>query len=374
MRKIILAGASGSIGRSAIDVIQHLNKIGFDCKLVLATANRNEKFLLDLKNKFQDLKIGLHSLERGRNGILSNKDIEKFLVEEEWDVFINAVSGFAGFKLTYLVKDKEGKRLALANKESVAIGGKFLKDAKIEIFPVDSEHSAIYQSLLAGLKNQVKHILLTASGGALRNWPLEKIEEAKSSDLLNHPNWDMGNRITIDSATMFNKFLELVEAVNLFDIDIDRIKVLMHKQSIIHSAVTFVDNSTIAQLSIPDMRLPIQYAITYPDRVKAVIEDVDWEKVGKLEFFEIEEERYPIFFFSLEQFKKNRDIVLVLNAVDEVLIENFVNNTFTYGEFIRYFKDFVLEFADIKIEKVEELLEFDLKLRQKVNKWLKKRL
>ena len=251
---------------------------------------------------------------------------------------LNSIIGEAGLLPTLAVIES-GARLALANKESLVVAGEIVtakaREKQIEILPVDSEHSAIFQCLKSGKPAEVKKILLTASGGPFFGYTSEQLKEIGVKDALAHPTWKMGAKITIDSATLMNKGFEVIEAVHLFNVPAEKIEVVVHRESIIHSMVEYIDNSVIAQMSVPDMRLCAQYAITYPDRTEAAIEELDLFKIGQLTFARPDTRTFPLLAAAIDCIGKGGALPAVLNASNEVAVAEFLRGSipfYTIGE------------------------------------------
>jgi 1-deoxy-D-xylulose-5-phosphate reductoisomerase len=327
-KRITILGSTGSIGTSALKVIEAL---GADYEVYALTANNSIEQLaaqtqlykpkavaIADKNKYDDLRK-----------LLSGIDVEIFagpegLVElaktESVDIVLTAIVGVAGLE-PVLAAAKAGKRLAIANKEPLVAAGELLMktayNSGSEILPVDSEHSAVFQAVQSGGIDQDRRIILTASGGPFRTYTPEQIENVSLEQALEHPTWDMGPKITIDSATMMNKALEIIEARWLFDIDAERIDVLIHPESIIHSMVEFVDSSVIAQLGLPDMCLPIQYALTYPDRVEGIAERVDFEKLSRIHFEKADFKKFRSLALGYKAAKAGGTATVVFNAAKQ---------------------------------------------------------
>jgi 1-deoxy-D-xylulose-5-phosphate reductoisomerase len=254
---------------------------------------------------------------------------------EEVDIVVAAVVGAAGLPAA-LAAVRAGKTLALANKEALVVAGSLLipeaRKRGVKLLPVDSEHSAIFQAMACGRGSEVKRVILTASGGPFRNAPLEKIRSATVEDALNHPTWRMGNKITIDSATMFNKALELIEACWLFDLKPEQVQIMVHPESVIHSMVEFVDGSVMAQMSPPDMRTPIQYALTYPDRAVGCSRRMDWTKCHSLNLEPPDFERFPALKLAYKVAEAGGTSGAVLNAANEVGVAAFMEGRIAFGE------------------------------------------
>ncbi len=295
MKNISILGSTGSIGVQSLDVIK---KCGY--KAVALTANNNVSLMENQIREFSPFCAALLDSDAANDLRIRVADTScRILAGEEGvcecagvaqaDIVINSIVGLAGLKPTIRALEG-GKTLALANKESLVAGGHLVcdiaKSKSLRILPVDSEHSAIFQCLQGSAENKLKRIVLTASGGPFFGKTLDELRDVTIEQALNHPNWSMGAKITVDSATMFNKGLELIEAVRLFDVTPDMIDIVVHRESIIHSLIEYEDNSVIAQLGLPDMRIPIQYALTYPERFPSPAGQLNLAKIGNLSFYE----------------------------------------------------------------------------------------
>ena len=337
---ISILGSTGSIGTQTLDVAREYK--GIKVKAVTAHSNvdlieaqarefkpelavlTDEKCAADLKIKLADTSTRVIG---GKDGLMAAA------AHEGAETVVTAVVGIAGLEPT-IEAIKAGKNIALANKETLVTGGHIVtelaKKHKAAILPVDSEHSAIFQSLMGNHRKEIKKILLTASGGPFFGKKRSELEKITPSDALKHPNWDMGAKVTIDSSTLVNKGLEIIEAKWLFNVPIDDIKVLVHRQSIVHSMVEFVDNGIIAQLGAPDMRLPIQFALTYPNRLPMKGNELDFSSFAGLTFEEPDTDT----FFALELAKKagreGGTLPTVFNSADEAAVELFLNGRLPY--------------------------------------------
>lgn len=337
MKRILLLGATGSIGKQTLDVIaQHPDEFS----LVGICAGHKAKELKAIAEKFPSVEvIGLSENEEG----IDFSEIPVFYGEDnmvqciqncDYDLLVNAVVGFRGLRPT-LKSLQKGKDVALANKESLVAGGvlvkKMLKKTNTRLYPIDSEHSAIFQCLQAGKKEEVRRLIITASGGSFRNRSREELKDVSVKEALAHPNWNMGKRITIDSATMVNKGFEVMEAHYLFDLPYEKIDTVLHAQSLIHSMVEFNDNAILAQLGSADMRLPIQYALMYPNR-PFLKEDhpLDMTKTLTLDFKEMDYERYPMLKLAYQIGKKEGNLGACFNGADEKAVELFLAEKITF--------------------------------------------
>lgn len=281
---------------------------------------------------------------------------------ESADVVLLAVVGAAGVRAAVATVEA-GRTLALANKESLVVAGSIVmsiaRKTGAAVLPVDSEHSAIHQCIRSGQRSEVSRIILTASGGALRDVPLEQALRATPAEALRHPVWSMGRKVTIDSATCVNKALEIIEAAHLFELSRDQIDVVIHPQSIVHSMVEFADGSTIAQLSPPDMRLPIQYALTYPDRCEAVAPRMDFAKAVRLDFHPPDMRRYPALDLGFEVVARGGSLGCVFNAASEVATDAFLNGTIHLGEIHPIIRSAMQKHALVQHPTLTQLLEID---------------
>ncbi|MDR2590170.1 MAG: 1-deoxy-D-xylulose-5-phosphate reductoisomerase [Oscillospiraceae bacterium] len=327
MTSITILGSTGSIGRQTLEVAKHL---GYKIKAL--TAYNNAELLEQQVQQFKPERFVLGSDPNGQNEIT---DIAK---NSGADIIVTAISGIAGLEPT-LAAMQTGKRVALANKEPLVCAGDIvIKTAKkfdTEIIPVDSEHSAIFQCI-NNSRSQVKKIILTASGGPFRGYSKEQLSKVTPEDALYHPNWNMGKKITIDSATLMNKGLEFIEAMYLFDISPEQIEVVIHPESIIHSMVEFVDGSTIAQLSNPDMRMPIQYALTYPNRLPGLTKPLDLTALGKLTFEKPNLDLFPCLRLAIEAAKKGTKFCAILNQANEEAVALFLEGKISFTEISEY--------------------------------------
>lgn len=370
-KKIAILGSTGSIGTQSLEVIDKLNdrfeivaiSAGNNIELVSKqiqkyqpkmVAVKNENDAIILRSKFPNINI-MH----GDDGLLSIANIE------EVEILLVAVSGKIGLKPTIqAIKNK--KDIALANKETLVMAGeivmKLAKENGVKILPVDSEHSAIFQCINGG-KN-VKHLIITASGGPFRNSTLEEMEHANLDEALAHPRWNMGKKITVDSATLMNKGLEVIEAHHLFGFNYDGIKVVVHPQSYVHSAVEFVDGSIIAQIGIPSMHIPIQYALTYPERVEGIeTESFDFIKAGKLEFFEPDYEKFPSLKLAFEAGRLGGTYSVCMNAANEEAVFAFLEKKIKFIDIYKITKSIFDDYKSIDNPTIEQILDEDEKVR-----------
>jgi len=351
-KTLTILGSTGSIGRQTLEVAGHL-----DMKVLALSADKNIDLLEEQIHKFSPALVAVYNEKAAqelKTRITGSIDTTTRIVhgmegqietarESGADIIVTAISGGAGLEPT-LAALKTGKRIALANKEPlVCAGNQVMQTAKkhgAEIIPVDSEHSAIFQCLAdkshnlpypANYKN-IKKLILTASGGPFRGKTRDELEKITPEQALKHPNWNMGNKITIDSATLMNKGLELIEAMHLFNMSPDEIEILIHPESIIHSMVEFTDGSTIAQLSNPDMRQPIQYALTYPDRQPSLTKQLDLTGIKTLTFEKPDNKTFPCLSLAREAAKKGPRACAILNEANEKAVELFLNKKINFND------------------------------------------
>ena len=322
MERVLILGSTGSIGESTLDIIRQFPE---KFKVVGLVAGKNSEKLKKQIDEFKPEAVA--TLDTSFKPLIKTyykeEGILQLIKETDFDIVVAAISGAAGIVPTYEAARK-ARRLALANKESLVCAGMFIKKVAKEIIPVDSEHSAIFQALLAGKKEEVKEIILTASGGPFRGKKREELAEVTPKNALNHPNWDMGSKVTIDSSTLMNKGLEVIEAMWLFDIPIEKIKVLIHPQSIVHSIVRFQDNSFIAQMGKPDMRIPIAYALSYPERLNLKEElSMDYTQMN-LTFEKPDTETFKCLDLAYKSIKEGYPYPIILNAADEIAVDSFL--------------------------------------------------
>lgn len=374
-RSIVLLGSTGSIGRSTLEIIkQHPGQFNVCALAAFTSVDLLVKQSLQFRPEY--VCIVDASKKEALTERLKGQPIKVVAGEEALidlasltgaDIIVNAVVGAAGLKAS-LAAVKAGKQLALANKESLVTGGPLfpalLKKYEASILPIDSEHSAIWQVLAAGRKDELKRIIITASGGPFRNYPLDRFDEITPEQALDHPTWKMGRKITIDSATMANKGLEVIEAVTLFQVPVDKISVVIHPQSIVHSMVEFIDSSIIAQLSKPDMRLPISYALFWPDRVVSDFGQLDIEKFGPLTFEPPDYERFPALSLAFEVAKTGGTAPAVFNAANEVAVEAFLNNSLKFTQITKIIRKTIDKINIVSEPDLDDILDADYKARE----------
>ncbi len=380
-KNVVILGSTGSIGRSTLEVIGasegSLRAVGL--------AARSNTRLLELQArtirpqwivvtdpeaaKIQDWS----SIPPEVQLLVGHEAVARLVRHAEVDIVVSAIVGAAGLQGTWAALDA-GKTVALANKESLVMGGPLVnqlaRERNARLLPVDSEHSAVFQALQAGRKSEVRRVVLTASGGPFRTWSQEQLAAATVTDALAHPTWDMGPKITIDSATLMNKALEIIEARWLFDLRPDQIGVVIHPQSIVHSMVEFVDGSVIAQLSPPDMKLPIQYALYWPERRPGVAAKLDWGRALRLEFDPPDFERFAALKLGLEVAEAGGTAGAVLNAANETAVAAFLEGELAFDEIVPACRSVLESHPFDPQPSLSRLLELDRWARQEVSRWV----
>ncbi|MEZ6129810.1 MAG: 1-deoxy-D-xylulose-5-phosphate reductoisomerase [Planctomycetaceae bacterium] len=379
-QSIVVLGSTGSIGTNCLDVIRsHPQRM----RLVGATACRSAETLLRQAAEFQPDWI-LLSDPLATSGIdttgLSQKtqlfpgesELDRLIRDESVDTVVSAVVGAAGLQSTWAAVDS-GKRVALANKESLVVAGPLMTSRAAEtgatLIPVDSEHSAVFQALQAGRKQDLRRIILTASGGPFRGWTAARMKTVTPEMALKHPTWEMGPKITIDSATMMNKALEIIEARWLFGVNADQISVVVHPQSFIHSFVEYRDGSVISQMSPPDMRLPIQYALTYPDRINCPGPDTDWGTPTTLELFPPDLDAFPALRLGFEVAGAGGTAGAILNAANEVAVDRFLKHDLRFDQITLVSQDILNHHTFEAQPTLDQLQQADRWARQKALRW-----
>ena len=377
MKNITILGSTGSIGTNALEVIRQKKD---EFNVVALSGHTNYKLVMEQIKEFNPKYVSIGT-EEGFEVIkkefpevelfFGREGLKKLGELEETDIILTAVSGVIGIEATGEAI-KKGKRIALANKETMVAGGayinKLLKEyPEAEIIPVDSEHSALFQSLSAGRREDVKNLIITASGGSFRGKKRDELKEITVSEALKHPKWSMGKKITIDSSTLVNKGLEVIEAHELFGIDYDRIKVAVHPQSIVHSLVEYKDNAMVAQLGATDMKLPIQLAFTYPKREESTaLEKLDLMKVGNLTFEEPDMETFKGLPLAYRAGKTGGTMPVVFNAANEVAVELFMKEKIKFLEIYDVIEKAMDNHMPVEIKNLEIILKVD----EETRKWI----
>ena len=381
IKNIAILGSTGSIGTQALDIIA---KFPEQFKAFALTANNNWELLVKQALAFQPSVVVIANQEHYQKvkdalvhtdiSVLSGeRAIEEVVSYPQIDIVLTAMVGYSGLLPTISAINSK-KTIALANKETLVVAGEIITDLvkknSSEIIPVDSEHSAIFQCLVGEKQTSMKKILLTASGGPFRCKSIEELKYVTVKDALHHPNWDMGAKVTIDSASMMNKGFEMIEAHWLFDCEPDNIEILVHPQSIVHSMVQFCDGSIKAQLGVPDMHIPIQYALAYPTRLYSDQYMLDWSKVTQLTFEKPDFNKFPLLKYAFEAIKKGGNMPCILNAANEVAVKNFLNEKLHFYE-IPYLVEYTMEHTHfINTPSLGDLIETNSEAIKIAKDWL----
>ncbi|MBW0770624.1 1-deoxy-D-xylulose-5-phosphate reductoisomerase [Mammaliicoccus lentus] len=372
MKNIAILGASGSIGQQALDVIR---EHATDFNLVAFSVGKNIAYAQNIINEFKPDIVSVQYEEDIEK--LSHIDVEIVYGDKgllavstyhKTDLLLNSILGSIGLKPT-MAAIEAGIDIALANKETLVVAGELVmnkaKEKNVKILPVDSEHSAIFQCLHGENNQNINKLIITASGGSFRDLTRDELKDVTLEDALNHPNWSMGQKITIDSATMMNKGLEVIEAKWLFDLNIDQIETILHKESIIHSMVEFNDSSIIAQLGTPDMRTPIQYAFTYPERAPRDAERLNLAQIGQLNFKEMDFNRFKCIKLAYKALNIGGTMPVVLNAVNEVAVGKFLNKEISFLDIERMIEKEMKEHQVIASPDLDTILKIDAAYKSK---------
>lgn len=376
MRKIAILGSTGSIGTQTLDIVREQG----DLQVSAMSAGRNidlfekqirefmpsqvavwdEKDAMDLKNRIADLNVKVHF---GMDGLLT------IAADPDSEILVTAIVGMLGLRPT-VAAIQSGKNIALANKETLVTAGHLImpmaKEYDVQILPVDSEHSAIFQSLNGERNNKIDKILLTASGGPFRGKTRDELENVTLEDALRHPNWSMGQKITVDSSTLVNKGLEVMEAKWLFGVEPDQIKVVVQPQSVIHSMVQYEDGSILAQLGTPDMRLPIQYALYYPKRRPLSGERLDFAALGSISFEEPDTKNFRALPLAYKAMTAGGNVPTVYNAANEAAVALFLEKKISWRQITEIIEDCMNECERIEKPKLEQILETEAEVRERV--------
>lgn len=375
MKRLSILGSTGSIGVSTLEIVaEHPNRF----QVVALTAGRNLALLEEQIARFRPEVVAVSDQENaqrlkervGPNGprVLFGVDgLVACAAESPADIVVSAIVGAAGLEPT-LAAIEAGRDVALANKESLVIAGELVMAAVVRsgcrLFPVDSEHSAIFQSLEGHRKSDVRRLILTASGGPFRNWSLDDLQDVTPKDALAHPNWTMGRKITIDSATMMNKGLEVIEAHWLFDVPVDDIAVHIHPESIVHSLVEYVDGALIAQLGTPNMKTPIAYALSYPERLTLDLPALDLCRLRQLNFTAPDSQCFPCLGLAYDAIRSGGTTPAVLNAANELAVEAFLQEKIVFLDIPRIIGKVMAQHSNTTASSLESILAADTWARQ----------
>jgi 1-deoxy-D-xylulose-5-phosphate reductoisomerase len=377
---VVVLGSTGSIGTNCLDVIESLPD---RLQAVGLCANTSWEMLFEQAKRHRprwvcvadaEIANSLDPKELGKTRLLHGPDgVHSMVTDPDVDVVVCAIVGAAGLEGTWAALES-GKTVAVANKETLVMAGPLVMELAARhgatILPVDSEHSAVFQAMRAGRPNEIERVVLTASGGPFRGCSPRDLEDVTPDEALKHPTWRMGKKITIDSATLMNKALEIIEARWLFNLPPEKIDVIIHPESIIHSFVEFTDGSVLAQLSPPDMRLPIQYALTYPDRVSGPARRLNWRELSAFHFEQIDRETFPAIELGYEVARKGGTCGAVLNAANEAAVGRFLAGELRFLDIPRVCRDVLAHHAYSARPTPAELADLDRRARQEVGRWI----
>lgn len=379
MKNIVVLGSTGSIGKNTLEVVRNLKDT---FQVIGLSSNSRWELLAEQIEEFKPRYVALNDcelvrkLQRRFQGshleiLTGNNCLQEIVLNCDTDIVVSAVVGAVGLPAAIATIER-GKTLALANKEALVMAGHMVMSLakKDQILPVDSEHSAIFQSLRSGRSCEVKRVIITASGGPFYDYPADKLPEVKPAQALKHPTWQMGQKITIDSATLMNKALEIIEAKWLFGLTAEKIDVVIHPQSIIHSMVEFCDGSVIAQMGLPDMKVPIQYALTYPERSPLGVQSFDLPALGSLTFRKPDAEKFPALRLGYQAAREGGTTGATLNAANEVAVQAFLDGQIKFTEIAVYVEKVINHHHFIKNPCLEEILAADAWARQEMKKCL----
>lgn len=379
--KLSILGSTGSIGTQALEVVRDLKGI-FDIDVIAVSGNSNIDLLESQIREFNPKYAAVSDEQAAKRleiavadtgcKVLPGRDGLCYIAAQtDADMVLSSIVGFAGLVPT-MNAIAAGKDIALANKETLVTAGSLFMDAikksGVRLLPVDSEHCAIFQSLKSGRHREVRKILLTASGGPFFGKERKELKNVRKEQALKHPNWSMGAKITIDSATLMNKGLEVLEAHWLFNVDIDNIKVVVQRESIIHSMVEFNDKSVIAQMSVPSMKHPIQYAFTYPNRLSSPDKEVDFAKLAKLTFAEPDERTFRCLALAKTAGREGGIMPTVMNAANEAAVSRFLNDEIGFLDIADIVERAMSDFDNIKNPSLDDIIAADAEVRQRLGK------
>lgn len=384
MKRLILLGSTGSIGVRVLEIVKEFPE---EFEMIGLSAGRNIALLIEQIKAFRPKIVSLKDYESAMliKDAIGNQNVKVVWGEEglcevashpDGDIVVSAIVGKDGLLPTYTAV-RHGKRIALANKESLVMAGRIIKEKSKKtgsvIIPVDSEHSAIFQVLHGQRKEDVKRLILTASGGPFLTYPIEKLSEVTPEQALSHPKWKMGKKISVDSASLMNKALEIIEARWFFDIHPKNIEVKIHPESIVHSMVEFRDGSVLAQMGITDMKIPISYALSFPSRLDVKLPSLELEKCSPLTFFTPDEKRFPCLRLGYYALEKENSLPVVLNAADEVAVDAFLHGKIKFTDIPILAERAMEEYKGGDLCTIEEVLEVDRWTRSKVEEFLRER-
>jgi 1-deoxy-D-xylulose-5-phosphate reductoisomerase len=379
MKNVAILGSTGSIGKNTLEVIANFPD---QFRVTYLSTNRNVDLLCEQAQCFRPRGIGvldekagakLRAMANGSLELLNGElGIEETVSRDDVDIVVSSLVGFAGLRPTIKALES-GKTVALANKETLVVAGelimKLVKDRNLTLVPIDSEHSAILQCLVGERKENIGRLILTASGGPFLNTEKVALDNVTVGEALNHPNWRMGNKVTIDSATLMNKGLEVVEAHWFFGLPPERIEVIIHPQSIVHSMVEFIDGSVKAQLGVPDMKIPIQYALTYPNRYPSMYTRLDFSKLCEMSFLKPDRKKFECLNLAYDALRTGGTATTVLNAANEVAVEFFVKNKIKFSQIPKLIDKALSLHHVIHRPCLDDIIEVDQETRNLAASW-----
>jgi 1-deoxy-D-xylulose-5-phosphate reductoisomerase len=383
-RGIAILGSTGSIGTNTLDVVDRLGgkfrvtalAAGSNLPLLAAQVEKYRPVLVSVSDKSDAGEIRRLSRKWGTKVVHGAQGALEVARADGAEIVVSAITGMSGFGPT-LEAVRAGRRVALANKESMVVGGAFLRKeaarSGARIIPIDSEHSGVFQCLSKEKKRHVRRVILTASGGPFFRTPLEDLKKKTLEEALRHPRWVMGKKVTVDSATLMNKGLELIEARWLFDIEPAKLDVLIHPQSAVHSLVEMEDGSVLAQMSATDMRIPIQYALTWPERCDSALPGLDLAKVGRLEFYRVDDRRYPLFALAQEALRAGGSLPVALNAANEVAVGAFLEEKILFPDIPAAIAKVMEAHRSRPADSIEAIYEIDREARRQARRFIPQR-
>jgi len=377
--KLIILGSTGSIGKSTLEVIKH-NKDNFE--IICLTADSSSVALAEQINLFKPMYAYLNNhlliddlksrlIHNQTTVITDTNQLHDILKSDLYSTLVSSMSGSTGLLLTFLAL-QTNKKVLLANKESLVMAGDLFSQYRKQIIPIDSEHNAIFQVTGNLDSEEVKKIILTASGGPFRVYPRSKFDQITVEMALKHPNWSMGRKITIDSATMMNKCLEIIEAYYLFNLKSDQIDVLMHPESIIHSIVNYKDGSSVCQFSEPNMQIPISYALGYPKRINSGMDSFDLSSIENLNFSKVDHDKFPSINYAYEALSGSGSSCLIINAANELAVNAFLEGQISFLSIFSIIEESFNVSLNATNSNIEEILDADYICRQKIKPIIKK--
>jgi 1-deoxy-D-xylulose-5-phosphate reductoisomerase len=384
MKNVAILGSTGSIGRNTLEVIDNLSHrynvtglaAGRNLELIQVQIDQFHPEVVSLETEAHAAEVERRIGTNDVRVVFGQEGAEEVASYAKNDIVVSSITGIDGLRPT-LAAVRSGKRIALANKESMVVAGpliqKIAAESGAEIIPVDSEHSGVFQCLAKEDRTGVKKVILTASGGPFLNTPANEMKNKTVTDALNHPRWSMGEKVTVDSATLMNKGLELIEARWLFGLEPEKLGILIHPQSIVHSLIEMQDGSVLAQLSPTDMKIPIQYALTYPEREKGLLPPLDLSQTGALEFYAVDHEKFPLVDLARQALLENNSFSIALNAANEVVVTAFLKEEIGFSDIPAVVAEVLDGHEAREVATVGEIFAIDRDSRSRTRKLLEQR-